>query len=232
MSFLLDGLREALGLILRFDGHLAVIVLTTLTVSVTSCTIAALISLPTGFLLASRSFSGKRWVLVILKTALAFPTVLVALVAYALLMKRGPFGALSLLFTPPAIIFGQVLLVVPLLTALVHATLQGSVRTVHEEALLLGASPARAFWKTLVETRVGILTALMTGFGRVVSEIGISLILGGNIRGLTRTMTTAIALESGQGNFSEAVALGLLLLLLVLIINITVQMAEARSEAI
>ena len=232
MNSLLEGLRAALELIVRCDAELATILFTTLKVSVASTAIASVIALPAGFFLSGRSFRGKRAILVALRTALAFPTVLVALVAYAFLMRRGLLGSLGLLFTPLAIVIGQVLLVLPLLTALVHSALRGSVRTVYEEAILLGASPAAAFLKTLVETRGAVLTALMTGFGRVVSEIGISLVLGGNIRGLTRTMTTAIALESSQGNFPQAIALGLVLLLLVLVINVGVQTVEARTGSL
>ena len=160
------------------------------------------------------------------KTALAFPTVLVALFVYSWISRSAPLGSLNLLFTPAAIVIGQTLLIVPLITALVYGVLHPSIRTVHEEARLLGASPARAFLKTIVEARVGVTTAVMAGFGRVAAEIGISLMLGGNIRGVTRTVTTAIALETGQGNFPRAVALGTLLLLLVLLLNLGVQFAE------
>jgi tungstate transport system permease protein len=117
-------------------------------------------------------------------------------------------------------------------TALVHGALQENLHTVYEEARLLGASSRLAFWKTLVESRLGITTALMTGFARVASEIGVSLILGGNIRGLTRTMTTAIALETNQGNFPQAMALGIVLLLLVLLINVGVQLTGGQRGAV
>ena len=232
MNFLLDGIAEALTRIISLDRDLLIVLATTLRVSFSSTIIASILSLPLGFLLASRTFPGKRILLSLLKTALAFPTVVVALLVYAFITRNGPLGELNLLFTPAAIVIGQVVLVTPLVTALVYGALHDNVLTIHEEAVLLGASPIRAFYKTLVETRVGITTALMTGFARVVSEIGVSLILGGNIRGLTRTMTTAIALESGQGNFPDAIALGILLLLLVLLVNVGIQLSGGQTDAV
>ncbi|MFH1278908.1 MAG: ABC transporter permease [Candidatus Eisenbacteria bacterium] len=232
MSFLLGGIGDALDLIARLDRELLTILGTTLRVSLTSTLIASLLSLPAGFLLAIHRFHGKQVVLALLKTAFALPTVVVGLFVYAFIARNAPLGGLGLLFSPAAIVIGQVLLVTPLMTALVHGVLFSSMRTSHEEALLLGASPLAAFWKTLLEARAGIATAVVLGFGRVVSEIGISLVLGGNIRGLTRTMTTAIALETGQGRFPEAVALGIVLLLIVLGINLGVQLVESRSGAL
>lgn len=231
MSEMLGGVWEGAVSILRMDRELLAIVATTLRVAALSTLLATAIGLPLGFLLATRQFRGKWVALACVKTALAFPTVLVALFVYAWISRSGPLGGLNLLFTPAAIVIGQTLLIIPLITALAHGVLHPSIRTVHEEALLLGASPARAFLKTIVETKVGITTAIMTGFGRVVAEIGISLMLGGNIRGATRTVTTAIALETGQGDFSRAVALGLLLLALVLLLNVAVQLG-GRPERV
>jgi len=208
------------------------VIATTLKISLTSTTIASALSLPLGYLLAIRSFPGKRVLLVLLKTALALPTVVVGLFVYAFVARNAPLGAMNLLFTPAAIVIGQVILITPLVTALVYATLRGGPQDAHEEAIVLGASPLRAFWKTLSESRTGVTTALLVGFGRVVSEIGISLILGGNIRGLTRTITTGMALETGQGDFSRAVALGFVLLALVLSINLIVFAVGGRREAL
>lgn len=232
MDYLLGGIGTAIGLIVRLDRDLFGALATTLRVSLSSTLIASLLSLPAGFLLAVRSFRGKQVALALVKTAFAVPTVVVALFVYGFIARNAPLGGFGLLFSTPAIVIGQVLLITPLMTALVHGVLLTSTRTSHEEAILLGASPLAAFGKTLLEARVGIATAVILGFGRVVSEIGISLILGGNIRGLTRTMTTAIALETGQGRFPEAVALGLVLLLIVLGINLGVQAAEGRSGAL
>lgn len=231
MHYLIASLAEAFSLIVRGDHDLYAAVRTTLQVSITSTAIASLIALPLAFLLARRDFRGKRGVLVLLRTALAFPTVAVALLVYAFIARSGPLGGLRMLFTPAAIVVGQVILIVPLITALAHAGLHEKLRDVYEEALLLGAQPLAAAWKTLIESRLAIITALATGFGRVVSEVGIALILGGNIRGFTRTITTAIALETSRGEFALAFALGIVLLALVLLINAAIHIAGSRREA-
>lgn len=230
MGFLLHSLTEAIKMIAAGDPALIHALVTTLRVSVTSTVIAAVIALPLGFLIARFDFYGKSMILGLLRTALALPTVVVGLFVYAFVSRNAPLGELRLLFTPAAIIIGQVLLIVPLMMALVHAALHGTVRIIYEEALLLGATPLRASWKALVESRYAVITAVMTGFGRVVSEVGISLLLGGNIRGVTRTITTAITLETSQGNFAVAFALGIVLLTLVLVINAVVQIAGGRRR--
>ena len=219
-------------LIVRLDGDLLSALVTTLRVSIFSTLIAAVISLPLGFFIARFDFRGKSLVLNLLRTALALPTVVVGLFVYAFIARNTPLGDMGLLFTPTAIIIGQVLLIVPLVTALVHSAVQDTVHLVYEEALLLGATPFQASAKTLIESRMAVTTALLTGFGRVISEVGISLVVGGNIRGVTRTITTAITLETSQGNFSAAFALGILLLLLVFCISLIIQMSDRRREAV
>jgi tungstate transport system permease protein len=231
MDFLLTSLWEAIQMIFRLDRDLLAALTTTLRVSILSTAIASALALPIGFLTARFDFPGKRGLLSLLRTALALPTVVVGLFVYAFLARNAPLGGMHLLFSPTAIVCGQVLLILPLITALVHTALQHNVDVVYEEAILLGASPLKASWKVLVESRPAVVTALMTGFGRVVSEVGISLVLGGNIRGVTRTITTAITLETSQGNFSVAFALGIVLLVLVLLINVAIQVAGGRRAA-
>ena len=233
MEFLLQSIWESLKMIGRLDAELVSALTTTLRVSMTSTAIAALVALPLGFLIARHEFRGKRGVENLLRTALALPTVVAGLFVYAFIARNAPLGDMQLLFTPTAIVIGQVLLIIPLITALVHAAMQDNVRVVYEEAIILGASPFQASLKTLMESRLAIITAIMTGFGRVVSEVGISLVLGGNIRGVTRTITTAITLETSQGDFAVAFALGLVLLALVLLVNtVIIQSAGTRREAL
>jgi tungstate transport system permease protein len=227
MGFILQSVADAIGLIAHGDRDLLAAIATTLRVSVSSTAIASVLALPVALLLALREFHGKRAVVVLLRTALAVPTVAIGLLVYAFLTRNGPLGQYHLLFTRTAIVIGQVLLIVPLITALAHAALQHRARTVHEEARLLGAPPLAAAWRVLGEMRLGIRTALLTGFGRVISEVGVALILGGNIRGLTRTLTTAITLETSQGDFPRAFALAIVLLTLVLLINL-ILLPEAR----
>jgi tungstate transport system permease protein len=231
VGFLLQSLADAVRLIAGGDPDLLSAIATTLRVSLTSTALAAGLALPLAFHLALHEFRGKRAIVVGLRTALAFPTVAIGLLVYAFLTRSGPLGDLHLLFTRTAIVIGQVVLVVPLIAALAHAALQHRARTVREEAALLGAGRFAAAGKVFVELRLGILTALLTGFGRVVSEVGISLILGGNIRGFTRTLTTAITLETSRGDFPQAFALGLVLLLLVLLINLVLLPEARRGDA-
>lgn len=232
MELLLRSFRESLAMIARLDGDLVSALATTLRVSLTSTVLAALVSLPLGFLLARSRFPGKQTVLSLLRTALALPTVVVGLFVYAFIARNTPLGGMGLLFTPAAIVMGQVLLIIPLIAALVHSAVQDTAETVYEEALLLGASPLQASAKSLMESRMAVTTALMTGFGRVISEVGISLVLGGNIRGVTRTMTTAITLETSQGDFPAAFALGIVLLGLVFSISLVIQWTDRRREAL
>jgi tungstate transport system permease protein len=233
VEFLLQSIWESLEMIARLDPELISALVTTLRVSMSSTAIAAFIALPLGFLVARYEFRGKGAIVNLLRTALALPTVVAGLFVYAFIARNAPLGEMKLLFTPAAIVIGQVLLIVPLITALVHAAVQHNVRVVLEEALLLGASPFQASVKALTESRLAVMTAIMTGFGRVVSEVGISLVLGGNIRGVTRTITTAITLETSQGDFAVAFALGLVLLALVLLVNmIIIQSAGDRREAL
>lgn len=232
MELLLHSLWESLQMIGRLDRELLSALVTTLRVSMTSTVIAAMLSLPLGFLIARSDFRGKRAVLSLLRTALALPTVVVGLFVYAFIARNTPLGELGLLFTPTAIIIGQVLLITPLITALVHSAVQDTLHLVYEEALLLGASPLQASAKSLIESRLAVTTALMTGFGRVISEVGVSLVLGGNIRGVTRTITTAITLETSQGDFAAAFALGIVLLALVFCISLIIQLTDRRREAV
>jgi tungstate transport system permease protein len=233
VEFLLHSFWESLQMIVRLDRELLTALSTTLKVATTSTVIASLLALPLGFSIARHEFAGKRTVQNLLRTALALPTVVVGLLVYAFIARNAPLGELRLLFTPAAIIIGQVFLIVPLITALVHAALQQNIQVIFEESLILGASPFQASVKALIESRLAVITAIMTGFGRVVSEVGISLVLGGNIRGLTRTITTAITLETSQGDFSVAFALGMVLLALVLLVNtIIIRTAGDHREAL
>jgi tungstate transport system permease protein len=231
LGFLLDSLWQAVRLIAAGDADLLAAIETTLRVSTASTLIASAIGLPLALLIARGDFPGKGAVLRLLRTALALPTVVIGLFVYAFLARNAPLGEWHLLFSRTAIVIGQVLLITPLITALAHSVLEIRMATVYEEALLLGASPRAALWKVLLETRFGIVTALLAGFGRVISEIGVSLMLGGNIRGVTRTITTAISLETSQGDFAQAFALGLVLMSLVLILNLFIRTGGQQREA-
>jgi tungstate transport system permease protein len=155
-----------------------------------------------------------------MNTFLAFPTVVVGLIVYSLISRRGPFGALGLLFTPTAMIIGQFILAIPIIIALTHSAVQGIDKKVKKTALTLGATEIQSAWAILTEARYAILEAITFAFGRVISEVGAAIMLGGNIKGSTRTMTTAISFETSKGEFGFGIALGVILLIIALIINI------------
>ncbi len=221
-------------MIARLDPDLVSALVTTLQVSMTSTAIASLVALPLGFLIARYEFPGKRAVRNLLRTALALPTVVVGLLVYAFIARNAPLGEMRLLFTPVGDhdrsgFFDHSVDHRP---GARSATGKRS-RTFTRNRSCWVHLAFQASVKTLIESRLAVMTAIMTGFGRVVSEVGISLVLGGNIRGLTRTITTAITLETSQGDFAVAFALGIVLLTLVLLVNtIIIQMAGSHREAL
>lgn len=173
-------------------------------------------ALAAAYCLANRDFAGRRVILAVLQSLLSFPTVAVGLILYLLLSRRGILGAYELLFTPAAMAIGQALIVFPVLAVFALAALQKNDNRIYETARTLGASKVRAALTEMAEARFGIIAALLTGFGRAISEVGCALMVGGNIAHYTRNITTAIALETGAGKFAEGIALGMVLVFLAL----------------
>jgi len=225
MSFS-EAFASALRLLLTGDPHVIAAVGVSLRVSVLSTILGTLLGVPIGFCVAARTFRGRRAIELTLRTLTAFPTVVVGLLVYTLLSRRGPLGVLGLLYTQSAMVVGETILVIPLLAALTVAVVGGADRRIEETALTLGASRLHAALTVLVEMRRGIVAAVVTGFGRLISELGIALIVGGNILNSTRTMTTAIALETSKGDFALGFALGLILLAVALAVNVGVAVVE------
>jgi tungstate transport system permease protein len=217
---LADALRAAVSLLLARDPQIVSAVIVSLQVALLGTLLATTIGAPAGFWIATRDFRGRRAVELLLNTATALPTVVVGLLTYVLLSRRGIFGGLELLYTRAAMVVGETVLIIPLMAALTLAVVSGADPRIHETALTLGATPARAAWTVAGEMRRGLLAAVATGFGRLISELGIALMVGGNIAGATRTMTTAIALETSKGEFALGLALGFLLLAVALVVNI------------
>ncbi|MFH7320995.1 ABC transporter permease [Desulfurivibrio sp. D14AmB] len=228
MEFLTQSLVAALEMIWSWDRELYAIVSLSLQVSFFSTLVAALLGVPLGFHIAVREFRGKRAVITILNTLLALPTVVIGLLVYAFLSRQGLLGHLGLLYTPKAIIIGQVILILPWVATFTIAAVSRIDRRYRLTALTLGASGLQAALAVAREARFGILAAIIAAFGRVIAEIGIAMMLGGNIKGYTRTMTTAMALEHNKGEFALAVALGLILLAVSLLLNIALQLAQGR----
>jgi tungstate transport system permease protein len=211
--------QEALRLLFSGDETLWTIVWISLKVSLSALIIATPFAVATGFLLATLRFPGRRVVVVVLQSFLSFPTVVVGLILYVLLARSGPLGEMGLLYTPWAMILGQVIIVFPILAAFTLASVQGVDRIVRETAISLGASPARAAFTTLFEVRFAVMAGLFNGFGRVISEVGCAMMVGGNIAGVTRNIPTAISLETAKGEFAQGIALGLVLIVLALVFN-------------
>lgn len=184
---------------------------------------ASALAVPAALFLAGREFRGKKLILVVNQTWMAAPTVVIGLLFYTLLGRSGPFGRLGLLYTQAAMTIGQVFLILPLITGFSYTALRQVDRRARTTALTLGADPRQASWIVLREARFPLLVAVLAGFARAVSEVGIAMMLGGNIRHATRNITTSIALETAKGEFGNGVALGLILLAVTLGINALVQ---------
>jgi len=223
MQTLLDALRNALQLVVTLDAGVVEYATRSLVIATASTLIASLIGIPAGIVIAEYEFPGKRGVITILNTLLAVPTVVVGLVVYTLISRSGPLGPLELLFTIPGIIMGEVLLIVPIVTAFTVTAVSRTDRDVRRTAVALGANAGQAHWLVIRESRFGVLAAVIAAFGRVVSEVGVATILGGNVDRFTRTMTTAIVLNVDMGDFALALALGVVLLSISLSINVLFQ---------
>jgi len=220
MNLFTDGFNEAIELLISGDESVYSAISTTLTVSSWSLLISLIIGLPLGFALGYYNFFGKAVIRTIVDTLLALPTVVIGLVAYTMLSQAGPFGQYDLLFSQQAIIIGQIVLGLPIIIALTATQVEAVDKRLYTSLKGLGAHPHQILVATLIEARFGIMTAAMTAYGRIITEIGISMMVGGNIKYHTRTVTTAIALETGKGEFVTGIALGLVLFAVALMVNI------------
>lgn len=206
-------------LISGFDAEVFFVVWTSVQVSAVAIVLAALLGVPLGLLIALKQFRGRQALLVVLNTSMALPTVVVGLFFYAFLSRRGPLGELGMLFTPAGMSVGLFALALPLVINLVLAAIQGLDPRLFLTCKLLGGTPNQQAWMILKEARYGVMAAIVVAFGRVISEVGIAMMLGGNIKGFTRTMTTAIALETSKGEFELGLALGIVLLSVAFAVN-------------
>lgn len=234
MNNLAQAAATALELVLTADPAVAAIVLLSLRVSLTALLIAASIGLPLGALLAVARFPGRGALLALLNALMGLPPVVAGLLIYLLLSRSGPLGSLGLLFTPGAMIIAQAVLITPILAALSRQVLEGLWEEYAEQLRSFGAGPLRAVPTLLWDGRLALLTVLLAGFGRASAEVGAVMIVGGNIDGFTRVMTTAIALETSAGNLPLALALGMVLMAIVLFVNALAQLlrdATARAGA-
>jgi len=230
MRDLPDSLSTALGLVGGLDAKVLDIVALSLRVSLSAVLFSALFALPLGALLAVGNFPGRRTLTVVVNGFMGLPAVVVGLLVYLLLSRAGPLGPLGLLFTPSAMVIAQAVLVAPLLAALTRQTVDDAWREYREQLHSLGATTRQATATLLWDTRYSLFTVLLAGFGRAVAEVGAVMIVGGNIDGVTRVMTTTIALETSKGDLPLALALGLILVTLVLAINALAYVSGAWAQ--
>lgn len=219
MDFLFQGLKEAFLLLAAGDAETFSAVAATLTVSSYSMAASLATGIPLGFALGYFRFPGRRQVRLVVDTMLSLPTVFIGLMVYALVSSRGPLGGMDLLFTLPGIAVGQTMLALPIVIALSATAVESLESGLRTTLLSLGAGRGRLVASILWEARHAILAAALTAYGRVMTEVGISMMVGGNIKWQTRTITTAIALETGKGKFSMGIALGLVLLMIAFGVN-------------
>ena len=231
MSPILDGLRQAAALLLSRDPEVWAILWLSLQVSGTATLVALLVGVPLGATLALARFAGRGLVVSLVNTGMGVPPVVVGLFVSILLWRSGPLGELELLYTPAAIVVAQAMIAAPIVTGITLAAVQNVPEMFRLQLLALGASRTQMVWVVLREARLPMLAAVMAGFGGVISEIGASLMVGGNIKGQTRTLTTAMVLETNKGNFDVAIALSILLLVLVFLVNWALTWVQQRRAS-
>lgn len=228
---LTEATLQALHLLWQGDPTLWGIVHVSLRVCTLALLIAAGPALGLGFVLANFEFPGRRALIILVQTMLALPTVVVGLLLYFVLSRNGPMGSFELLFTQSGMILGQAILAFPILTAMTLSAVQGVDARASETARTLGAGRLRTAWTLLLEARFAVMAAIVTGFGRVISEVGCAMMVGGNIAGVTRNITTAIALETSKGEFVQGMALGIVLVFIALLANFVMAALQGKGKA-
>jgi tungstate transport system permease protein len=219
MNEIAEGIVQAVQLIVSLDEEVIEITARSLLISLSATLIASLIAIPIGGFIHFREFGGKRGLITIIQTLYALPTVLAGLLVFLLLSRSGPFGFLGLMFTPTGMIIGQTVLIIPLMIGMTLIALSGVSRTKQDTVISLGATGLQTVTTLVKEARFAILGGIILGFGRAISEVGAAMIIGGNIRGYTRVLTTAIALETSMGNLSLSIALGIILLAIAMVVT-------------
>lgn len=231
MELIWNGLRQALAIILSGDPEVGQITFLSFNVSLTATLLSLLVGIPLGALLAFGRFPGRRFALGAAHTGMGLPPVVAGLFVTILLWRSGVLGAFDLLYTPVAIVAAQWTIAMPIVTGLSSAAFQQLDPKLRLQLLALGASPPQLFWLLAKEARLPLLAVAMAGFGGVISEVGASMMVGGNVKGETRTLTTATVLETSQGNFDRAIALSIVLLVLVYTVNMVLTWIQQRGRS-
>jgi tungstate transport system permease protein len=222
MTDLLDGILQAFWLVMTLDSDLVEITLRSLRVTLTALAIASAIALPMAALLVVRRFRMRRLTIAVLNALMGLPPVVVGLIVYVFLSRSGPLGVLGLLFTPTAMIIAQVIIIVPLIASIAHQSLRELWSDYHDLLISMNASQRQRIQALLWDGRRALLTAALAGFGRAIGEVGAIMVVGGNIDHATRVLTTAIALETGKGDFAMALGLGFVLIAMAILVNLTI----------
>lgn len=230
MDYFFQALASAFGLIFSFDGEIYTVVWTSVYISVIAVVVASIVGVPLGLIVAFQEFPGKKFLIQILNTLMAMPTVVVGLLLYGLFTRQGPLGNWGILYSPVAIIIGQCVLILPVIWNLSIAAANNTDPRLHATCKSLGATGLQQGIIFLSELRFALMAAVVMGFGRAIGEVGVAMMLGGNIAGFTRTMTTAIALETSKGEFEFGIALGIMLLLVAFIANALLQYVQGRNR--
>lgn len=228
---MLDATRGAFGLLFSGDAALWSIVWISIKTSVAALLLAAPVAVALGYAIASYRFPGRRVAIWLVQATLSLPTVLIGLLLYLMLSRQGPWGGLQWLFSQPGVILGQFAIAMPVLVAFTLAAVQAADPRYAETAIAHGATRWRTMFTVLHEVRFGVMAAVISGFGRVISEVGCALMVGGNIAGETRTITTAIALETSKGEFAQGIALGMVLIVIALLMNGALMLLQGDAHA-
>jgi tungstate transport system permease protein len=228
MRYFWQAVVFAFKLIISFDSEVVKITLTSLEISTVAILLASLAGVPVGFVIGIAVFKGRNVIITLLNTLMALPTVVIGLFGYALMSRQGPLGPLALLFTPIAMIIGQFVLAVPIVITLTVSATQSVDPRVRRTAVVLGASAFQSAITMLIEARFAVMTAIISGFGRVIGEVGVSMMLGGNIKDYTRNLPTAIALETSKGEFGFGLALGIILMSVALGVNFLLRFLQSK----
>jgi tungstate transport system permease protein len=230
MELIWDGVRRAVGLLIGLDREVLAITWLSLQVAATSTGLALIVGIPLGTLIALTRFPARDLVISLVNTGMGLPPVVVGLFVSIFLWRSGPLGVLELLYTPTAIVIAQLVIAAPIVTGLTLAAVQQIPPQFRLQMMAIGASRAQLLWLLVREARLPMLAAVMAGFGGVVSEIGASMMVGGNIRGQTRVLTTATVMETGKGNFDVAIALSLILLAVTFLVNYLLTALQQRRR--
>jgi tungstate transport system permease protein len=230
MGLIYEGILKALSLLISMDQEVLNITLLSLKVSGTATLVSLLLGITSGTMLALASFPGRRLIISIVNTGMGLPPVVVGLFVTIFLWRNGPFGFLDIMYTPTAMIIAQAVIATPIVTGITVAAIQNLPANLKLQILALGATRCQMIWLLIREARLPLLAGVMAGFGGVISEVGASIMVGGNIKGYSRVLTTATVMETGRGNFDMAIALSIILLLLCFGINYVLTRIQQRER--